>query len=87
MVLRLYAVAFIALAALLLGGNGVARAGDTDDSYSPPQSGDSSARPDTAEEPAQPEDVTPTQEDGSAAQPDDSGGGDANGPPPQDEPE
>jgi hypothetical protein len=87
MVLRLYAVACIALSALLLGGNGIAHAGDTDDSYSHPQSDDSYAKPDTAEEPAQPNDAAPPQEDDSAAPPDDSGGDDANAPPATDEPE
>ena len=86
MVLRLYAVACIVFAALLLGGNRIARAGDTDDSYSHPQSDDSYAKPDTAEEPAQPDDATPAQEDDSAP-PDDSGGDDANAPPANNEPE
>jgi len=88
MVLRLYAMACIALAALLLGGSGIARAGDTDDSYSRPQSDDSYAKPNAAEEPAPPEDAAPLPEDDSAGQPDDRGGGeDANAPPQKDEDE
>src|SRR5262249_60774520 len=75
MVLRLYAMACIVLAALLLGGSGIARAGDTDDSYSRPQSDDSYSKPDAAEQPAQSEDAAPPAEDDSAGQTDDSGGG------------
>lgn len=88
MVLRLCAVACIAFAAFFMGGNGIARAGDADDSYSHPQSDDSYAKPDTAEEPSPPDDsAAPPQEDDSAAPPDDSGGDNANAPPQQDEPE
>jgi hypothetical protein len=87
MVVRLYAVACIALASLLLGGNGVALAGNTNDS---PQSDDSYAKPDTAEEPAAPDDgAAPPQEedDSGAATPDDNGGDDANAPSEPDEPD
>ena len=88
MVLRLYAVAFIAFAALLLGGNGIALAGDPDDSYSNPQSNDSYAKPNTAEEPSPPDAAPPPQSDDSgAAEPDGGGGDDANAPPQTDEPE
>jgi len=90
MVVRLYAVACIALASLLLGGTGVALAGDTNDSYGTPQSDDSYAKPDTAEEPAAPDDgAAPPQEedDSGAATPDDNGGDDANAPSEPDEPD
>jgi hypothetical protein len=88
MVVRFYAVACIALASLLLGGTGIARAGDD---YSSPQSGDSYSPPEAGEQPAQPDDnATPPPEDDSATAPDDSGGGDDNGdgaPSPSDQPE
>jgi hypothetical protein len=82
MVVRFYAVARIALASLLLGGTGIARAGDD---YSSPQSGDSYSPPEAGEQPAQPDDnATPPPEDDSATAPDDSGGGAATAPrPPQ----
>jgi hypothetical protein len=76
MVVRPYAVACIALASLLLGGTGVAFAGDD---YSTPQSGDSYSKPDTAEHPAQPEDTAPGPEDDNAAAPDDNNGDDNSG--------
>jgi hypothetical protein len=75
---------------LLLGGNGLALAGDTDNSYGTPQSDDSYAKPDTAEEPAAPDDsaAPPQQEDDSdAARPDDNSGGEANSPSEPDEPD
>ena len=53
MVVRFYAVASIALASLLVGGNGAALAGDD---YSNPQSGDSYSPPEAGEQPAQPDD-------------------------------
>jgi hypothetical protein len=84
MVVRLYAVACIALASLLLGGTGIAVAGDD---YSTPQSDDSYSKPDTAEQPAQPEDAAPAPEGDSATAPDDKSGDDANAPPPSDVPE
>jgi hypothetical protein len=85
MVVRFYAVACIALASLLLGGTGIARAGDD---YSSPQAGDSYSPPDAGEQPAQP-DAAPTPEDDSATAPDDNGGGDSgdDAPPPSDQPE
>ena len=82
MVVRFYAVACIALASLLVGGNGIALAGDD---YSNPQSGDSYSPPEAGEQPAQPDDsAAPPPEDDSAATPDDNGGDDAHAPrPPQ----
>jgi len=53
MVVRLYAVAFIAFASLLLGGYGIALAADD---YSNPQSDDSYSTPDAEEQPAAPDD-------------------------------
>src|SRR5262245_17964704 len=86
MVVRFYAVAFIALASLLLGGTGAARAGDD---YSNPQSGDSYSPPDAGEQPSQPDDNAPPPEDDSATAPDDSGGEDSgeDASPPSDQPE
>ena len=88
MVMRFYAVACIALASLLLGGNGLAVAGDD---YSTSQSGDSYSKPDTAEQPAQPEDAAPAPEDDNATAPDDHGGDDNSGDdgnsPPDEQPE
>jgi hypothetical protein len=84
MVVRFYAVACIALASLLLGGTGIARAGDD---YSP-QGGDSYS-PSDAEQPAQPDDNASPPEDDSATAPDDNSGDDSSGdaPPPSDQPE
>lgn len=85
MVARLCAVAFIALASLLVVGHGIAVAAD--DSYG--QSGDSYSTPDAAEHPAAPDDgSTPPPEDdtGEAAPYDDGGGHDESSPPPPEKP-
>lgn len=89
-VARLYAAACIALASSLLGGNGIALAGATNDSYGTPQSDDSYAKPDTAEEPTAPDNgAAPPQEedDSGAATLDDNAGDDANAPSEPDEPD
>ena len=85
MVARLCAVAFIALASLLMVGHGIAVAAD--DSYG--QSGDSYSTPDATEHPAAPDDgSTPPPEDdtGEAAPYDDGGGHDESPPPPTEKP-
>lgn len=89
MVARLCAVAFIALASLLVVGHGIAVAAD--DSYG--QSGDSYSTPDAEEQPAAPEDgaAPPPEEDSGEAAPYESGGHDDGGhdespPPPPEKP-
>ena len=80
MVIRLYAVACIAFAFLLLGGSGIALAGD--DTYGSP-SDDSYSTPDSTEHPAAPyEDAVPPEKDSGEAAPYDGGGDDASAPPP-----
>jgi hypothetical protein len=80
MVVRIYAIAFIAFASLLLAGSGIALAGGD---YSSPQSEDSYSTPDAEEQPAAPEDAAPSppEDDSGAAAPDDGGGDDASAPP------
>jgi hypothetical protein len=81
MVVRLYAVACLAFGCLLLGGSGIALAGD--DSYGGGQSGGYST-PDAAAHPDAPGDeAAPAQPDDAGPGPDDHGGDDA--PPPQPE--
>ena len=85
MVVRFYAVACIALASLLLGGNGAALAGDD---YSNPQSGDSYSPPEAGEQPAQPDDsAAPPPEDDRRPRPTTMAATMRSAPPPSDQPE
>lgn len=90
MVVRLYVVAGLAFGCLLLGGSGLALAGDSyggqsDDSYASP---DGASAPDASDHSGAADDgAAVPQEDEGAASPDDSGGDDAAAPPQTNEPE
>jgi hypothetical protein len=88
MVVRLYAVACLAFGCLLLGGSGIALAGDSDDPYAAGQPDGSYSTPNSTDHPdAANDDAAAPHEDGAPPAPDDSAG-DHGAPPPQaDEPE